>query len=194
MQWGVRPLMVSSVEFAATAVGQQRAASCSPMATMARQILAAAVRFWFRATSSLARAPREAVVPAVVQQAAVDPQRVACRLLAAAVVRLLLVAAVRLWFLEGLISAPALEEQAVSAKAQATADRRRAACRRLAATVVHPVLAAADRLWFLEESFSAPALEAPAVWAQGTADRRRAACRRLAPAVVRLMLAAAVQL
>ena len=58
MQWGVRPLMVSSVEFAATAVGQQRAASCSPMATMARQILAAAVRFWFRATSSLARAPR----------------------------------------------------------------------------------------------------------------------------------------
>src|SRR6267378_1534528 len=117
MQWAVRPLMVSSAEFAATAVGQQRAASCSPMATMARQILAAAVR---------------------------------------------------LWFLEGLISAPALEEQAVSAKAQATADRRRAACRRLAATVVHPVLAAADRLWFLEESFSAPALEAPAVWAQGT--------------------------
>ena len=58
MQWGVRPLMVSSVEFAATAVGQQRAASCSPMATMARQILAAAVRFWFRARSSLARAPR----------------------------------------------------------------------------------------------------------------------------------------
>ena len=117
MQWGVRPLMVSSVEFAATAVGQQRAASCSPMATMARQILAAAVRFWFRATSSLARAPREAVVPAVVQQAAVDPQRVACRLLAAAVVRLLLAAADRLWFQEGLISAPALEEPAVSAKA-----------------------------------------------------------------------------
>jgi hypothetical protein len=58
MQWGVRPLMVSSVEFAAPAVGQQRAASCSPMATTARQILAAAVRFWFRATSSLARAPR----------------------------------------------------------------------------------------------------------------------------------------
>jgi hypothetical protein len=58
VQWGVRPLMVSSVEFAATAVGQQRAASCSPMATMARQILAAAVRFWFRATSSLARALR----------------------------------------------------------------------------------------------------------------------------------------
>jgi hypothetical protein len=58
MQWGVRPLLVSSVEFAATAVGQQRAASCSPMATMARQILAAAVRFWFRATSSLTRAPR----------------------------------------------------------------------------------------------------------------------------------------
>ena len=58
MQWGVRPLMVPSVESAATALGQQRAASCSPMATMARQILAAAVRFWFRARSSLARAPR----------------------------------------------------------------------------------------------------------------------------------------
>src|SRR5260370_37267031 len=84
MQWGVRPLMVSSVEFAATAVGQQRAASCSPMATMARQILAAAVRCWFRATSSLARAPREAVVPAVVQQAADDPRRAACGVLAAA--------------------------------------------------------------------------------------------------------------
>src|SRR5260370_349529 len=84
MQWGVRPLMVSSVEFAATAVGQQRAASCSPMATMARQILAAAVRFWFRATSSLARAPREAVVPAVVQEGAVGPRRGCCRLLAAA--------------------------------------------------------------------------------------------------------------
>src|SRR3979490_963645 len=115
MQWGVRPLMVSSVEFAATAVGQQRAASCSPMATMARQILAAAVRFWF---------------------------------------------------LEALISVPALEEPAVSAKAQATADRRRAACRRLAATVVRPIPVAADRLWFLEESFSAPALEAPAAWAK----------------------------
>ena len=66
------------------------------------------------------------MVPAVVQQAAVDPQRVACRSLAAAVVRL--------WFLEGLISAPALEEPAVSAKA--TADRRRAACRLLATAVV----------------------------------------------------------
>jgi hypothetical protein len=52
MQWGVRPLV-----FAATTVGLQRAASCSPLAPMARQILAAAVRFWFRATSSLARAP-----------------------------------------------------------------------------------------------------------------------------------------
>ena len=53
MQWGVRPLV-----FAATAVvGPQRAAWCSPMATMARQILAAAVRFWFLATSSLVRAP-----------------------------------------------------------------------------------------------------------------------------------------
>jgi hypothetical protein len=93
-----------------------------------------------------------------------------------------------------LISAPALEEQAVSAKAQATADRRRAACRRLAATVVHPVLAAADRLWFLEESFSAPALEAPAVWAQGTADRRRTACGLLAAAVVRQRLAMADRL
>jgi hypothetical protein len=53
MQWGVRPLV-----FAATAVvGPQRAAWCSPMATIARQILAAAVRFWFLATSSLVRAP-----------------------------------------------------------------------------------------------------------------------------------------
>src|SRR6266404_6207213 len=156
MQWGVRPLMVSSVEFAATAVGQQRAASCSPMATMARQILAAAVGFWFRATSSLARAPREAVVPAVVQQAAVDPQRVACRLLAAAVVRLLLAPAVRLWLLEGLISAPALEAPAVWAKASATADRRLAACRPLAAAVVRRVLAAAVRLWFQEEAVWAP--------------------------------------
>ena len=53
MQWGVRPLV-----FAATAVvGPQRAAWCSPMATMARQILTAAVRFWFLATSSLVRAP-----------------------------------------------------------------------------------------------------------------------------------------
>jgi hypothetical protein len=65
-----------------------------------------------------------------------------------------------------LISAPALEEQAVSAKAQATADRRRAACRRLAATVVHPVLAAADRLWFQEASSSALVLEEPAVSAK----------------------------
>jgi hypothetical protein len=38
--------MVSSVEFAATAVGQQRVASCSP-AAMARQILAAAAAFCF---------------------------------------------------------------------------------------------------------------------------------------------------
>src|SRR5712671_1053982 len=157
MQWGVRPLMVSLVEFAATAVGQQRAASCSPMATMARQILAAAVRFWFRATSSLARAPREAVVPAVVQQAAVDPRRVACRLLAAAVVRLLLATAVRLWILEGLISAPALEAPAAWAKASATADRRRAACRLLVAAVVRLILAAE------EELFSALAPEPPVV-------------------------------
>jgi hypothetical protein len=52
MQWGVRPLVS-----AATTVGLQRAASCSPMAPMARQILAAAVRFWFRATPSLVPAP-----------------------------------------------------------------------------------------------------------------------------------------
>src|SRR2546423_1097258 len=103
--------MVSSVEFAATAVGRQRVASCSP-AAMARQILAAAARFLFRATSSLARA----VVPAVVQQAAVDPQRVAYRLLAAAVVRQRLAMADRLWFREGLFSGPAPEPPAVSAK------------------------------------------------------------------------------
>ena len=52
MQWGVRPLV-----FAETTVGLQRAASCSPMAPMARQILAGAVRFWFLATPSLVRAP-----------------------------------------------------------------------------------------------------------------------------------------
>jgi hypothetical protein len=52
MQWGVRPLV-----FAETTVGLQRAASCSPMALVARQILAAAVRFWFLATPSLVRAP-----------------------------------------------------------------------------------------------------------------------------------------
>ncbi len=52
MQWGVRPLV-----FAATRVGLQRAASCSPMAPMARQILAGAVRFWFLATPSLVKAP-----------------------------------------------------------------------------------------------------------------------------------------
>jgi hypothetical protein len=52
MQWGVRPLV-----FAATTVGPQRAASCSPMAPMARQILAAAVRFWFLVTPSLVRPP-----------------------------------------------------------------------------------------------------------------------------------------
>jgi len=52
----------------------------------------------------------------VVQQAAVDPQRVAYRLLAAAVVRLLLAAAVRLWFLEELISALVPEEPLALAK------------------------------------------------------------------------------
>jgi anti-sigma factor RsiW len=104
--------MVSSVEFAATAVGQRRVASCSHPAAIARQILAAAARFLFLATSSLARA----VVPAVVQQAAVDPQQVAYRLLTAAVVRLLLAAAVRLWFLEELISVLAPEEPLASAK------------------------------------------------------------------------------
>jgi hypothetical protein len=57
------------------------------------------------------------VVPAVVQQAAVDPQRVACGLLAATVVRPIPVAADRLWFLEESFSAPALEAPAVGAKA-----------------------------------------------------------------------------
>ena len=62
----VRPL-VSSVEFAATAVvGPQRAASYSPMATMARQILEAAARFWFLATSSLVRLPEWPMVSAAV--------------------------------------------------------------------------------------------------------------------------------
>ena len=60
--------------------------------------------------------------------AAVDPRRVACRLLVAAVVRLILAAAVRLWFREELFSAPVLEAPAVSAKEQAMADRRPEAC------------------------------------------------------------------
>src|SRR3982074_214971 len=98
MQWGVRPLV-----FAATAVGPQRAAWCSPMATMARQILAAAVRFWFLATSSLVRAPGWRVLPS-----AVAPRRVRCRLLAAAVVRQRLAAADRPSFQEESFSAPVL--------------------------------------------------------------------------------------
>jgi hypothetical protein len=84
--------------------------------------------------------------------------------LAAAVVRLLLAAAVRLWFLEGLISALAPEPPVVSA--MATADRRRAACRLLATAVVRLILAAADRLWFQEELFSALAPEPPVVSAK----------------------------
>jgi hypothetical protein len=108
------------------------------------------------------------VVPAVLQQAAVDPQRVACRLLAAAVVRP--AAAVRLWFQKESFWAPALEAPAVSAKEQAMADRRWAACRLLAAAVVRPIPAPADRLWFQEESFSAPVLEESAVSAKARAD------------------------
>ena len=50
MQWGVRP-------FAATTVGLQRTASCSPMAPMVHQILAVAARFWLLATPSLVRTP-----------------------------------------------------------------------------------------------------------------------------------------
>jgi hypothetical protein len=49
--------------------------------------------------------------------AAVDPRRVACRLLAAAVVRPIPAAADRLWFQEESFSAAVLEESAVSAKA-----------------------------------------------------------------------------
>ena len=129
--------------------------------------------------------------------AAVYPRRVACRLLAAAVVRQRLAAADRPWFQEESFSAPVLEAPAVSAKASAMADRRRAACRLLAAAVVRQRLAVADHLWFREESFSAPvleALEAPAVSASATADRRLAACRLLAAAVVRQRLAAADRL
>ncbi len=84
----------------------------------------------------------------------------------AAVVRLVLAAAVRLWFQEESFWAPVLEVPAVSAKEQAMADRRWAACRLLAAAVVRPIPAAADRLWFQEESFWAPVLEAPAVSAK----------------------------
>jgi hypothetical protein len=84
--------------------------------------------------------------------------------LAAAVVRLILAAADRLWFREELFSAFAPEPPVVSAKAMA--DRRRAACRLLAPAVVRLILAAADRLWFQEELFSALAQERPAVSAK----------------------------
>ena len=98
--------------------------------------------------------------------AAVDPRRVACRLLVAAVVRPISAAADRLWFQEESFLAPVLEAPAVSAKEQAMADRRWAACRLLTAAVVRPIPAAADRLWFQEELFSAPAQERPVVSAK----------------------------
>src|SRR5258708_19239976 len=100
-----------------------------------------------------------------------------CCLLGAALVRLLLAAAVRLWFLEESFSAPALEAPAVWAKAQATADRRRAACGLLAAAVVRLLLAAAVRLWFLEGLISAPALGEPVLSGKATAVPRPARCR-----------------
>ena len=98
--------------------------------------------------------------------AAVDPRRVACRLLEAAVVRQRLAVADHLWFREESFSAPVLEAPAVSAKASATADRRRAACRLLATAVVRLIRAAADRLLFQEELSSALAPEPPVVSAK----------------------------
>ncbi len=73
MQPGVRPL-AASVELAETA----------------------AVRLWIRGASFLVRAPEEPVVPAAKEQGEVDPGPVVCRLLAAAVDRLILVAVVGL--------------------------------------------------------------------------------------------------
>src|SRR6266436_1610095 len=100
-----------------------------------------------------------------------DRRWAACRLLAAAVVRLIPAAADRLWFREELFSALAPEPPVVSA--QAMADRRWAACRPLAAAVVRLIPAAAVRLWFQEGSFWASVLAEPAVSAkeQATADR-----------------------
>jgi hypothetical protein len=135
----VQPLELS-VEFAETMVGPQRAVSCSPMATMARQILAmAARRPWIRAALLSARVPESPVASAAKEKAAVDPRPVAYRLLAAAVVRLRPAAADRLWFQEVSFSVAVLQVPPVSAKHQATAGRP----------------------WFREASFSAPVLEAP---------------------------------
>jgi DUF1365 family protein len=62
------------------------------------------------------------MVPAAQEQAAADSRPVACHLRTAAVVRLILAAAVRLWFRGVSFSAPVLEATAGSAKEQAMAD------------------------------------------------------------------------
>ena len=97
----------------------------------------------------------------------------ACRLLTAAVVRLIQATVVRLWFQALPASAPG---QAGSAKQQAPADLSRVVCRLSAAAVGHPILAAAVRLWFPAQPASAPGQEPPAQ-AQAAADRRAAVCR-----------------
>jgi hypothetical protein len=79
----------------------------------------AAVRLWIRAVVSSAPAREPPVVSAAKEQAAADRRQVACRSLAAAVVRLIPAAAVRPWFRAPSASALGQEE---SAKEKAVAD------------------------------------------------------------------------
>jgi hypothetical protein len=107
VQLGVRPLEFS-VEFAATAVGPQRVACRLLVAAVVRLIRAAADWLWFREELFSAPVLEEPAVSAAKEQEEVDPGPVACRLLAAAVDRLILVAVVGLWSREAsfLVRAP----------------------------------------------------------------------------------------
>jgi hypothetical protein len=115
---------------------------------------------------------------------------VVCRLLTAAVGRLILVTVVRLWFQAKPVSVLAQEQPA---KVQAAADRRPVAFRLSAAAVGHPIPAAAVRLWFRALPASAPGQEPPAR-EKVAAGPRLVACRLRAGAVVRLIQAAVVRL
>jgi hypothetical protein len=117
------------------------------------------------------------MVGAAKEQAAADPRPVACRLSEAAVVRLILAAAVQLWFPARPASAPGREQPA---KEQAAAtDRRRVACR----LPVASQRAAPDREpQRLAESYSEPVspLERPTAEAKARArpQRRLQQCRQ----------------
>ena len=113
-----------------------------------------------------------------------------CRLLTAAVGRLILATVVRLWFQAKPVSVLAQERPA---KVQAAADRRPVAFRLSAAAVGHPIPAAAVRLWFRALPASAPGQEPPAR-EKVAAGPRLVACRLRAGAVVRLIQAAVVRL